>query len=334
MYFSENKLREIANLPSSISTEELVNKINTIGFEVEGVEKFTDVEGIKFGKVLELSKNPNGDKLTVARLQFDDKERTIQTTATNLEVGKVVIALVPGSRVGKITFGEKELKGVVSEGMLTALPEFGIAEDLVRMPVDAGIAFYDVEDLSIDPIEYLGLNDNIIEVDILSNRSDSNSYYVMAMEIAAAFNTEVNIPEIKTSNETSNIKVEDGVQKELVFMEAKVPTITIQEQILLAKSKIKSVNDASDLSNLTFIMAGQPTHAYDANKVGRTFKLDKVTGDFKVLGKDVNVENTLAIISDGKTCGVPWCHWFWRFIIYRIYKRCCYWNGSIPNKWS
>lgn len=307
MQYSFNKLKELANLPKNTSIDDVNKAINSIGFEVEEFFPFTNVKGIKFGRVIETSKNPNGEKLTVCRIQFSDKERTIQTTATNVVAGMVVIGFVPGSSLNGVEFGAKELKGIVSEGMLSAPSEFGIDAELVRKEHNAGIMAYpEVSDLSIDPIEYLGLDDYIIDIKVLSNRADANSYYAMALELAAYFKTSVSFPKRKAPAFKTNIKVENGVEKSLALVEGKKDfTISIQDQILLAKSKIKSINDIADLTNLSLIMTGQPTHAYDKNSVGQSFKAEIKSGNVKVFGnKDVTLENNLVITSDGQIASV------------------------------
>lgn len=307
MQYSFNKLKELANLPKNTSIDDVNKAINSIGFEVEEFYPFTNVKGIKFGKVIETSKNPNGEKLTVCRIQFSDKERTIQTTATNVVEGMIVIGFVPGSSLNGVEFGAKELKGIVSEGMLSAPSEFGIDAELVRKEHNAGIMAYpEVSDLSIDPIEYLGLNDYIIDIKVLSNRADANSYYAMALELAAYFKTSVSFPKRKAPAFKTNIKVEKGVEKSLALVEGKKDfTISIQDQILLAKSKIKSINDIADLTNLSLIMTGQPTHAYDKKSVGQTFKAEIKSGNVKVFGnKDVTLENNLVITSDNQIASV------------------------------
>jgi phenylalanyl-tRNA synthetase beta chain len=132
MLFSENKLRELASLGKNIKTEEILNAINNIGFEVESCEKVSDVQGIKFGHVLKTYKNANSDNLNVCEIEFEDKNRIIQTTATNVKDGDYLIAFIPGSSINGVTFGAKEMKGIVSEGMLTALGELGFNEKLMR----------------------------------------------------------------------------------------------------------------------------------------------------------------------------------------------------------
>ena len=302
MIFSYKELKRIANLSEQTSLDDVLKAINSIGFEVEGTEKFADVEGIKFGKVLSISKNPNADKLNVAEIEFSDKKRIIQTNATNVKEGMTVVAFVPGSRSGDIVFDSKEMQGIVSEGMLSSLNEFGISKDLLRDGMTEGIQAYEDVSLDMDPVEYLGLNDTLIDIDILSNRSDAQSYYIMANEIAAYFGTTPIEISTKDSTFDSNITVTPARHEELSLIEGKGKVnISLADQVLLAKSGIKSINDIVDLTNLTLIMTGQPTHAYDKRSVGTNFSTSLSSIKVNVFGnKEVQLDNDLVITSDDK----------------------------------
>ena len=306
MLFSLHELKKLANLDPSVRLSDINNAINSLGFEVESNTPFGNVSGIKFGRVLKLEKNPNADTLTIVDLEFSDNNRVIQTNATNLKVGDVVVAFVPGSKKGDITFGAKELQGVMSEGMLTSLSEFGVEKDLLRDEYEGIMTYKGITDLSVDPIEHLGLRDIIIDVDVLSNRSDAQSYLIMARELAAYF--KVDYKEIKTNKSSikSELNVENGSSNSLVMMEAESGfEISVYEQVLLAKSGIKSINDIVDLTNLTLIMTGQPTHAYDANKVGKDFTASTSSDAVVVFGnKEVKLENNLVIKSADKVISV------------------------------
>jgi hypothetical protein len=41
MYFSFNKLKELAHLKKDVKVSEIIKAIDSIGFEVEGYEKFS-----------------------------------------------------------------------------------------------------------------------------------------------------------------------------------------------------------------------------------------------------------------------------------------------------
>lgn len=305
MLFSFNELKKLANLKPETTKDQVIDAINTIGFEVESVSKFTDVSGLKFGKILEINPNPNGNKLNVCQIQFDDKKRIIQTTDKNVEVGQTIIAFVPGSKLKNITFEAKELRGIVSEGMLSNISEYGIDQDLLRPWMKDGITSYPVSDLSIDPIKWLDLEDYIIEVDILSNRSDANSYYIMAMELAAFFGTKPLKIKDKEANLNSKIKVKKNLAHELVLIEAKNNfDVSIQEQIFLIKNNVKTIDNIIDLTNLTLLYTGQPTHAYDKASVGENFSTSLSSKVVKILGnKEVKLKDDLVVTSDNKiTC--------------------------------
>ncbi|NQZ66227.1 MAG: phenylalanine--tRNA ligase subunit beta [Mycoplasmatales bacterium] len=301
MLFSFKELKRLANLPDKIGLNDVVKAINSIGFEVESTKKFADVEGIKFGEILKVSKNPNGDNLYVCEINFNDKKRIIQTTADNVFEGMFVIAFVPGSRFEKINFDKKELKNVISEGMLASISEFGIDKELLRDYKDEITEFKNVS-LDDDPIEYLGLQDTIIDIDILSNRSDAQSYIIMSREIAAYFGTEPLKINPKENTFESGIKVKKGDFIELGFIEGKNDfEISLKEQILLAKSNVKSINNIVDLTNLTLLMTGQPTHAYDKSKVGNVFSASYDSSKIEIFGKkEIELENNLIITSEDK----------------------------------
>ena len=302
MIFSYKELKRLANLSSSTKLEDVVKAINTIGFEVEETKPFGDVTGVKFGKILEITKNPNADNLNVCKIEFSDKIRVIQTNASNVKKGMVILAFVPGSKMGDIKFASKELKGINSEGMLTSLEEIGVPKELIRSSIAGLITSYDIKDISKDPIKVLDLQDTLIDVDILSNRSDAQSYIIMARELSAYFGTEIIKFSSKEGKIVSSLKVKESIEKSLVLMSGKNNfNINIKDQLLLSKTGIKSINDIVDLSNLALIMTGQPTHAYDSSKVSKDFEVSKVSEKVIVFGnKEVELKDDLVIMSGGK----------------------------------
>lgn len=132
MLFSFQKLKHLAKLPAATTLQAVCDAINAIGFEVEGTSSTLRVSGVKYGKVMQTYKNPNADNLTVCEIEFADANRIIQTTATNVEAGKYLIAFIPGSKLKDLTFGEKKLKGIISQGMLASLEELIGDQTLVR----------------------------------------------------------------------------------------------------------------------------------------------------------------------------------------------------------
>ncbi|MBD5422964.1 MAG: phenylalanine--tRNA ligase subunit beta [Mycoplasma sp.] len=278
MFFSETKLRQLANLEGHIKIEDIVNAINSIGFEVEGVTKFNSVENVKFGHVINTYKNPNSEKLTVCEIEFNDKKRTIQTAAKNVKNGDYLISFIPGSKLNDIEIKSKEMAGILSEGMLASFSELGFNNNLIPKELNDGILILDKIDLSLDPIKLFNLHDNIIEVSILSNRSDAQSYEIFSKELAAFFHTKHNNISTTNNNElfTSNIKLEGNEENKLHGIEIKNENfkLKIEDIFLLLKSNIKiEKNDFINFSNLTMIYTGVSLRAIDANKINEKLSI-------------------------------------------------------------
>lgn len=293
MFFSENKLRQLANLNQNISTDQIIDAINCIGFEVESINKFNKNEKIKFGQVLSVEKNPNSDKLTICNIKFNDKNRTIQTTAKNVKTGDFLIACVPGSKINGIEIKEKEMANIISEGMLMSFSELGFNSSLLTKKINEGILIIDpIDDLNLDPIKYFDLEDNIIEVSILSNRSDALSYQIFAQELAAYFQTKVDNELIKEnkSNLNSSIKIETNDENKLNGIEVTNESefkLSIPDLMLLLKSNIKlDDNELINFSNLTMINTGVSLRVFDSEKIG-----NKIS---------IKLENQLTYLNDGK----------------------------------
>lgn len=90
-------------------------------------------ENIVVGKILEIEKHPNADRLQVAKLQTtNDKLQTIQIVcgASNIQAGQMVpVALVGSILPNGMEIKEAEIRGVKSFGMLCAEDELGIGKD-------------------------------------------------------------------------------------------------------------------------------------------------------------------------------------------------------------
>lgn len=266
MIFSLVRLKKIANL-SSFSNEEIISAINNLGFEVETTSFLNEIQGIKFGKVHSVEKNPNADNLFVCEIEFYDKQRVIQTRATNVKVGDYVMAFVPGSTNGKVVFDAKKMQGIVSEGMLVSLSELGFDPNILT-PEQDGIFTFGPVDLFEDPLKIFELNDILIDVKILSNRADANSYLIMAKELVAYFNTTILSLKSKSATFESEINLISNEFAHLQGLEVKGDyKIQLVDQFLLLKSGFSIHNSPHDLANLVLIYTGQPCQIYSTNQI-------------------------------------------------------------------
>lgn len=298
-------LRELNKLIPNRTLDVSIEKdINNLGYEVESVTKFSNVQGVKFGKIVDVQKNPNSKTLNIVTLQTNKGIKTIQTTASNPCVGYYTVYFPVGSTIGDITIGEKEMAGVVSEGMMAGFSELGFNPDCLPFDPDGIVLLNDPKiALDLDPMEFLGLNDYIIDITLPANRPDANSYYVLARELAAFYKTKFQWPnynsDINSLHFKSKLKVARKDATELAFLESKITNneTSIQDILFLAKHNYSAKGIYSiDITNYVLIMTGTPAHVYDKSTFVGHISCSTYTGEVKLLGnKVVHVENVLAI---------------------------------------
>lgn len=303
MLISLNKLKEL--LPEINLDPSITKVINNLGFEVESIEKFADIEGLKFGIIQDLYINPNDKRLTVATVKHKDGISTIQTTDTILKVDDLVVFFPVGSRKNDLIFTEKELKGIKSEGMFAALSELNYKHDLIDKNGDHILVLpKNFATLNDDPIKKLGLDDYIIDISTTANRNDANSYFTLANEISAYYDKEFNFNFIDTKDSfDSKIIVNKNLAHELTFFEVKNTNdiqSDLETRLFLAKHDIDAnLGFFVNLTNLTLLFTGATCHVYDRDKIGNNISCDLFTGKTQILGnKDVEVKDVLAIYDE------------------------------------
>lgn len=135
MKVSLNTVKQFTKVDLPI--DELVAKING---QLGGVEEITNLgeryEGAVIAKVLTCKKHPNADKLSVCEIDAGEaKPVQVVCGAPNVRVGMYVVWLRPGSTVPAsfgdsepFVLGSRELRGVMSNGMLASPKELGLGD--------------------------------------------------------------------------------------------------------------------------------------------------------------------------------------------------------------
>ena len=137
MKLSLNWLRRYIDIDMPI--DDLSEILTSIGLEVEGVDTFETIRGglngVVVGHVLEVSKHPNADKLSLTKVDIGEEEPVqIVCGAPNVAADqKVLVAtigtwLYPDEGDGfKIKKGK--IRGEASHGMICAEDELGLGDD-------------------------------------------------------------------------------------------------------------------------------------------------------------------------------------------------------------
>ncbi|MFY9334352.1 MAG: phenylalanine--tRNA ligase subunit beta, partial [Porticoccaceae bacterium] len=178
MKFSESWLRESVN--PAVSVDELVAQLTMAGLEVDSLEAAAPaLTGVVVGEIVAVEQHPDADKLRVCQVAGQGELAQVVCGAPNARVGiKIPFATVGASLPGDFVIKKAKLRGVESFGMLCAQTELQLGDDddgLWELPADAPVG--------TDLIEYLDLDDTIVEVDLTPNRGDCLSIRGLAREV-------------------------------------------------------------------------------------------------------------------------------------------------------
>ena len=302
MKFSVNWLREFVDLPER--PEEIADLLTRAGVETENIEtRGANVDRVIVAQITGSSRHPNADRLSVC--EVDDgsgTKRQIVCGATNYKVGDKVPLALPGAKLPNgLEIRESKLRGVESAGMLCSPIELSLGEDasgLLILSPDAKVGA---------PIADLFPTDTILDVEITPNRGDLLSHFGLAREIAALTGKKT-----KSTSRESKIPVKKtGVNitstRECPFFSARrIDNVSVgpSPQWLRAKIEsvgVRSINNIVDISNFVMLELGQPTHAFDADKLKGGINVRLPHDDEKFLaldGKTYSLKPNNCVVAD------------------------------------
>jgi phenylalanyl-tRNA synthetase beta chain len=104
---------------------------NILGIESTPEKQSQKFTGVIVGKILEIEKHPNADRLQLTKVDVGSgKILDIVCGAKNIEVGQLVPVATVGTKMSNgMEIKEAEIRGEKSFGMLCAKDELGMGED-------------------------------------------------------------------------------------------------------------------------------------------------------------------------------------------------------------
>ena len=312
MKLSTNFVKDYVDI--DVDVETLAEDMTRVGNEYDSAEKLIPATKLVIGKVIECKEHPDSDHLHCCKVDIGSQILNIVCGAPNVkEEIKVIVALEGAELPDGIKIKKGMIRGQESNGMLCALDEIGIDKKFLSEEEKNGIHILG-EDAEIgkDPIEYMGLNDEVIDFELTANRGDLLSIIGMANEIAAIYGKKVrSIDTTHTEsgedlNKSFNVNI--NTENCSLFLARKALNVTIKESPEFIKNRliasgIRPINNVVDISNYVMIECGQPLHFYDADRLGNTLEVRMAKKDEKLTTLD-EIERTLdendIVISDGK----------------------------------
>lgn len=308
-----------------VDVETLADKLVGAGFEVEEIiDAGANMKNVVLGKIVELEKHPDADKLQICQIDVGVKELVqIVTGAQNVSKGDLVPVAMDNSLLPTGQEIKKgKLRGVPSNGMLCSGEELKLTESEYVGASVHGILIMNGEKypLGTDMNVVLGNDDVVLDIGVTANRSDCNSVLGIAREVATVLNKPLKMPDVSFETDKS-VKVSDIIDvdvedKELCprYMAAAVSDIKIQDSPEIIQKRLKSVglrpiNNIVDITNYVLIEIGQPMHAFDKNYIegGKIIPRRAKNGE-KIVAlneKEYILDDTMLVICDiKKPCAI------------------------------
>lgn len=294
MKISLNWVKQYIDL-SGIDPNELANRLTFAGVEVEAVEKLSIATNLVIGEVIECGPLANSDHLSLTKVNVGDKYGVLQIVcgAPNIKKGQKVIVARDGASLpgGKITKGL--IRGVESQGMICSMLELGVDAKYLSEQQIAGIEVLGDDAVVGDEnvLAYLGLDDVILDLKLLANRSDLHSVLNMAREISTLYQREVNIKQpVLPKGKKSTFVVNSLTSSCPQFSARVIKDITVGPspkwlKAALQSMGVRSINNIVDIGNYIMLLTGQPLHMYDLDRLPAPELIIKndYVGPFKAL---------------------------------------------------
>jgi phenylalanyl-tRNA synthetase beta chain len=270
MQISENWLREWVNPP--VDSETLASQLTMAGLEVGSLNVAAPaLPGVVVAEIVAVESHPDADKLNLCQVNDGKETFSVVCGATNVRAGlKVALARI-GAELPGIKIKKAKLRGVESEGMICSATELQLAESsegILELPGDAPIG--------ISIVEYLSLDDSIIDIDLTPNRGDCLSIAGVAREVSA-----INKIALTQNNVTPvDSSIDDSFEVELlapqqcpryvgriikgIDPQAQTP-MWMQEK--LRRCGLRPISPVVDVTNYVMMELGQPMHGFDFDKL-------------------------------------------------------------------
>ena len=310
-------LKEYADI--NVDAKTLADRLTMTGSKVETIEqKGNDIKNVVVGKILEIKKHPDADKLIVTKVDIGEKIVQIVTGADNVHVGDIIPIAKDGSELpGDVKIKTGMLRGVESCGMMCAVTELGLNIEDYPGQIEHGIMILPKEYekfLGKDIVEVLNLREDILDFEITSNRPDCFSIEGLGRETAISLGEKFKNPrknlakEVKKVNEIEGLKV-DIEAKDLCYryMARVLKNVKIEESPDWMKRRLKacgvrSINNIVDITNYVMLEIGEPMHAFDINSVeGKHIIVRRAKDNETITTLDEekrNLDSSMLVIAD------------------------------------
>jgi phenylalanyl-tRNA synthetase beta chain len=319
---SLNWLRELVDL-DGLDGAEVARALTRAGVEVEARTRFGDFAGVVVAEVRGKRPHPGAAKLTLVDVWDGATVTQVVCGAPNVpEAGALVLWARPGARLPDGTvLAPKEVRGVVSPGMLCAEDELGLGEShegIIVLQKSDGLSAGE------DAAAALGLPDEIFELSLTPNRPDCLGHLGVAREVGALTGRSLKPRPRRATAERQRVDgaaspdgrvvIEDPAgcprYTALVLDGVTIAPSPIRVRLRLQALGVRAISNVVDVTNLVMLETGQPIHAFDLDRLagGRIIVRSAKAGERQKTLDDVERVHAVGdvLICDGNSvpCGI------------------------------
>ena len=290
---------------------QIINKLNSIGLEVEKVEPIkNELSDFIVAKIIKANKHPNADRLKLCEVEIDgNKSVNVVCGAPNAKDGLLTIYAPPGSVIPKsgMKLEVSKIRGETSYGMLCSEAELkfsdeseGIIELNSKFNSKIGKPYFNNSD-----------KNNVIELSVTPNRPDCLGVRGIARDLAACdYGDLKDYKKIKFDKKIKhNLKVKiekDKNQACYIFGSCIIRNIKNIESPGWLKNRIlalglRPISAVVDITNYVMFDLNRPLHAYDLNKIKNKIivRNSKKGESFKALDNNsYTLDENMCVIAD------------------------------------
>lgn len=315
MDLSMSWLKDYVDVDTDI--KDFVEDITLSGSKVENWSEIgSEITNVVTGKVTEITKHPNADRLVICKVDIGkDMPLTIVTHAPNVVEGAYVCVALDGATLpGGITIHDTDFRGVMSYGMMCSVEEMGFdRHDFPEAPEEGIYLFPEPVELGVDVVDAMDIRDKVVEFEITSNRPDCFSTVGLAREVAATYKKEFRYPEIKVKEEADG-DINDMIEVEIKnpelcprYIARVVKNVKIEPSPRWMRKRLRSngvrpINNIVDITNYVMLELGQPMHAFTIGNIdGKKIIVRNAEEGEKITTLDGNerqLDSSMLVISD------------------------------------
>ena len=311
MRFTKDWLND--HLNTKKSEQQIIEKLNEIGLEVEKVETpKNELSDFIVAKIVKANKHPNADRLKLCDVDIGAKE-TIKVVcgAPNAKEGLLTIYAPPGSTIPKngMKLEVSKIRGETSYGMLCSESELKLSDES-----DGIISLSQKYTKHIGKSYFKTKNNiNVIELSITPNRPDCLGIRGIARDLhASGYGNLKEVKKIKfnkTSKHNLKVKIEKNKNQACsIFGSCLIKNITNKESPSWLKERIlalglRPISAVVDITNYVMFDLNRPLHAYDLDKIQNsiTVRNSKKGETLKALdNKTYILKENMCVISDNE----------------------------------